>query len=46
LPSLLLTLDKIVTNKVFKDPLLEVIDEDEDIDLEELAIETKQSEKL
>lgn len=41
LPSLLLTLDKLVTNKVFKDPFLEVIDEDEDIDLNELAIETK-----
>jgi predicted RND superfamily exporter protein len=46
LPSLLLTLDKIVTNKVFKDPLLEVIDEEEDIELEELAIEKKRTETV
>jgi uncharacterized protein len=46
LPSLLLTLDKIVTNKVFKDPFLEVIDEDEDIELEELSIEKKRSIEL
>jgi hypothetical protein len=41
LPSLLLTLDKMVTNKLFKDPFLLVIDEDEDIELSKLYIQTK-----
>lgn len=38
LPSLLLTLEKRITTKAFKDPLLEVIDEEEDIDLDLLEI--------
>lgn len=38
LPSLLLTLEKRITTKAFKDPLLEVMDEEEDIDLEQLKI--------
>ena len=40
LPSLLLTLEKLITTKSFKEPLLSVFDEDEDIDLDELEIET------
>ena len=40
LPSLLLTLDKRITNKAFKEPLLQIYDEDEDIDLDELKIDS------
>ncbi|MFC2107442.1 RND family transporter, partial [Bacteroidota bacterium] len=39
LPSLLLTLDKHITTKTFKDPFLEIFDEEDDEDLEELEIE-------
>lgn len=39
LPSLLLTLDKYITTKTFKDPFLEIFDEEEDVDLDELEIE-------
>lgn len=39
LPSLILTLDKWITTKTFKEPLLEIFDEEEDIDLDELEIE-------
>ncbi|MGB5988475.1 MAG: MMPL family transporter [Marinifilaceae bacterium] len=38
LPSLLMTLDKMITNKAFKEPLLQIYDEEEDIDLDELKI--------
>ncbi len=38
LPSLLLTLEKYITTKSFKEPLLHIYDEDEDIELEELRI--------
>lgn len=39
LPSLLLTLDRIITNKAFrKEPLLVIYDEEEDIELENLEI--------
>lgn len=41
LPSLLLTLDKVITKKSFKEPLIEILDEEEDIDLEELNIVKK-----
>jgi len=41
LPSLLLWLDKAITNKAFKEPLLELIDEEEDIELDDLEIEKK-----
>lgn len=41
LPSLLLSLDKALTTKAFKkEPLIEIIDEEEDIDLGELEIKT------
>ncbi|MCK4639508.1 MAG: MMPL family transporter, partial [Bacteroidales bacterium] len=39
LPSLILTLDKRITTRRFKEPLLEIFDEEEDIDLNELEIE-------
>lgn len=39
LPSLILTLDKRITTKTFKEPLLEIFDEEEDINLDELEIE-------
>lgn len=38
LPSLLLTLDKSITTKAFKEPLIEIFDEEEDIELENLKI--------
>ncbi len=41
LPSILLTLEKLITNKSFKEPLLHIYNEDEDIELEELKIEKK-----
>jgi predicted RND superfamily exporter protein len=39
LPSLLLSLDKYITTKSFREPLLEIFDEEEDINLDELEIE-------
>ncbi len=38
LPSLLLTLEKRITNKSFKEPLLQIFDEEEDIELKDLRI--------
>ena len=45
LPSLLLTLEKWITNTSFKEPLLQIYDEDEDIELDDLRIEKSDSEK-
>ncbi|MCW3806405.1 efflux RND transporter permease subunit [Plebeiibacterium marinum] len=45
LPSILLTLEKLITNKSFKEPLLHIYNEDEDIEIEELRIEKKSKEK-
>ncbi|MBN2166588.1 MAG: MMPL family transporter [Marinilabiliaceae bacterium] len=42
LPSILLTMEKNITNRSFKEPLLEIYNEDEDIELEELKIEKKE----
>lgn len=39
LPSLLLTLEKSITNKTFREPLLQIYNEEEDIDTEKLHIE-------
>lgn len=39
LPSLILTLDKRITTRTFKEPLLEIFDEEEDIELDDLEIE-------
>ena len=40
LPSLLMWLQKRVTTKSFEEPLLEIFDEEDDLDLEELRIES------
>lgn len=39
LPSLLLTMEKSITNKTFREPLLQIYDEEEDIDSDKLEIE-------
>jgi uncharacterized protein len=41
LPSLLLTLEKMITNKTFKEPMLQIYDEEEDIDVENMKIENQ-----
>jgi len=41
LPSLLLSLEKSITTKAFKEPMIEIFDEEEDIDLDELKIRSK-----
>lgn len=38
LPSLLLTLERAITTKSFNEPLLEILDEEEDIDLDDLVV--------
>ena len=45
LPSLLLTLDKRALTKAFKEPMLEVFDEEEDIELDKLVIEELKTKK-
>lgn len=45
LPSLLLTMEKSITNRTFREPLLQIYDEEEDIDAEKLEIENEQKEK-
>jgi len=42
LPSFLLSLEKRITTKRFKEPLLDIFDEEIDIELEELKIERKE----
>jgi predicted RND superfamily exporter protein len=42
LPSLLLSLEKIITTTSFKEPLLHVFDEEEDIEVDDLEIEGKE----
>ena len=44
LPSLLIGLERITTNKSFREPLLSIYNEEEDIDLDELKIESFQKE--
>ena len=39
LPSLLLTLDRLLTTKSFEEPYFEVFDEDSDIEWDDLQIE-------
>ena len=41
LPALLLTLERIITTKSFKEPLIDIFDEEEDIDLEKLKVKRK-----
>jgi predicted RND superfamily exporter protein len=43
LPSLLLSLDKYITTRSFREPLLEIFDEEDDIELDELQIEGNDS---
>ena len=38
LPSLLLTLERRITTKAFAEPLIQIFDEEEDIDIESLRI--------
>jgi predicted RND superfamily exporter protein len=45
LPSLLLTIDKRLITKSFKEPMLVVFDEEEDIELDKLVIEELEPEK-
>ena len=45
LPSLLLTIDKRLLTKSFKEPMLEVFDEEEDIELDKLVVEELKPEK-
>lgn len=46
LPAFLLTMDKYITTKRFKEPLLDYFDEELDIELAELEIEQKERKKL
>jgi predicted RND superfamily exporter protein len=39
LPSLILSLDKRITTRAFREPLLDIFDEEIDIELQELEIE-------
>jgi hypothetical protein len=39
LPSLLLSFEKVATTRSFEEPLLDIMDEEEDIDLDELKLE-------
>lgn len=45
LPSLLLTLNKLALTKSFKEPFMEVFDEEEDIELDKLVIEELKTKK-
>jgi predicted RND superfamily exporter protein len=45
LPSLLLTFERIMTTKSFQEPLLDIFDEEQDIDLDELKLEGGPSDK-
>ena len=42
LPSLLLRFNDYLTTKAFEEPLLDIIDEEEDIDLDALSVDYKQ----
>ncbi len=41
LPTLLLTLERYITTRSFKEPMIHILDEEEDIDLDELELEQK-----
>jgi len=45
LPSLLLTFERIMTTKSFQEPLLDIFDEEQDIDLDELKLKGGPSDK-
>ena len=42
LPTLLLTLERYITTRSFKEPMIHILDEEEDIDLDELEVERKE----
>jgi hypothetical protein len=42
LPSLLLSLERIITTRSFREPLIDILDEEEDIELEALTIRKKE----
>ncbi len=42
LPALLLTLERRITTKAFKEPLIAIFEEEEDIELDALRIEKKE----
>jgi hypothetical protein len=42
LPSLLLTLEKSITKESFHEPLLQIFNEEEDIEMEDLRVSLKQ----
>ena len=44
LPSLLLTLEKRITTRTFQEPLIDILDEEEDIDLDELVVRKEEEE--
>lgn len=46
LPSLLLSFEKVMTTKAFREPLLDILDEEDDIDLDELRIEGGSSSEM
>jgi predicted RND superfamily exporter protein len=46
LPSLLLTLEKFITNRSFKEPLLQIFDEEEDIELDDLRIAPNENKEV
>jgi hydrophobe/amphiphile efflux-3 (HAE3) family protein len=46
LPSLLLTIDKRLLTKSFKEPMMEVFDEEEDIELDQLIVEELEKDKV
>jgi predicted RND superfamily exporter protein len=45
LPAILLSLEKRITTKAFEEPLLSIFDEEEDLELDDLVIETPESRK-
>jgi len=45
LPALLLSLEKIINYEAFQEPLLDIFDEEEDVELDELKVKRKQIKK-
>ena len=41
LPALLLTLEKLITTEAFKEPLLDIFDEEEDVELTRIKVKRK-----
>ena len=41
LPALLLTLERVITTKVFKEPLLDIFNEEEDVELKRIKVKRK-----